>query len=187
MSETLGERLRERREYLGFSPARVAAHLKTDESRVLAFEADLLIPWPHEAEALSRLYKLSALDQDPDETVPESLAQAADLPESDRRELGKFAGYLRGRKTEATKGDKVRHVLRAKQDRDHECHWPGCDTQVPPARWGCRKHWFMLPKALRDRVWASYRPGQEVAMTPSREYLAVAREVQDWIREHVVK
>lgn len=76
---------------------------------------------------------------------------------------------------------KVQHVLRATQTRRHGCHWPGCAQQVPPAMWGCRTHWFMLPKRLRDRVWADYVPGQENRMDPSDEYLTVAQEVQDWI------
>lgn len=52
---------------------------------------------------------------------------------------------------------------------------------MPPAMWGCRAHWFKLPKALRDRVWAAYVPGQEKRLDPSSEYLVVAREVQAWI------
>lgn len=81
----------------------------------------------------------------------------------------------------ATKSEKVEYVKRQGQSRDHHCHWTGCDKQCPPAMWGCKKHWFMLPKHLRDRVWAAYRPGQEVNMTPSREYLEVAREIELWI------
>lgn len=78
---------------------------------------------------------------------------------------------------------KKEHVRRAPQTRDHACHWPGCTAQVPPAMWGCKPHWMKLPKALRDRVWAAYRPGQETDMEPSAEYLAVADDVQRWIRE----
>ena len=66
----------------------------------------------------------------------------------------------------------------------HHCHWPGCDEDVPPATWGCKRHWYMLPKSHRDRIWATYRPGQEVTKTPSREYVGVAREVQRWIEEN---
>lgn len=80
--------------------------------------------------------------------------------------------------------EKVEHVLHARQTRKHECHWPGCKRQVRPAMWGCREHWFALPKWLRDKVWATYRPGQEIKRTPSREYVVVAREVQAWIEEH---
>lgn len=76
---------------------------------------------------------------------------------------------------------KVAHVLRATQTRDHACHWPGCTQQVPPARWGCRKHWYSLPIDLRNDIWKAYRPGQERTGTPSREYVAAARAVQDWI------
>jgi hypothetical protein len=49
--------------------------------------------------------------------------------------------------------------------------------------WGCKQHWFKLPKQLRDAIWETYVPGQEVDMSPSSEYLAVARAVDDWIRE----
>lgn len=76
---------------------------------------------------------------------------------------------------------KADYVRSQSQTRRHTCHWPGCDTQVPPAMWGCKAHWFKLPKRLRDRIWATYEIGQEVSMTPSDEYLAVAHEVQEWI------
>jgi hypothetical protein len=80
--------------------------------------------------------------------------------------------------------NKYDYVRQADQTRNHHCHWPGCDEQVPPAKWGCRKHWYMLPLSLRNKVWAAYQPGQEVNMTPSRRYVEVAREVQVWIEAH---
>lgn len=76
---------------------------------------------------------------------------------------------------------KADYVRGQSQTRNHECHWPGCKKQVPPAMWGCSQHWFKLPKNLRDRVWAAYRPGQEIDGKVSKEYLAVAVEVQAWI------
>jgi hypothetical protein len=83
------------------------------------------------------------------------------------------------------KQSKAEYVKSQGQTRPHHCHgrMPGCLGQCPPAMWGCRVCWFRLPKYLRDKVWATYRPGQEVTMTPSREYLAVADEVQDWIKK----
>lgn len=66
----------------------------------------------------------------------------------------------------------------------HTCHWPGCGKVVPPALWGCRYHWFKLPKPLRDEVWRTYRPGQEITKTPSAEYLAVAKKIQVWIEAY---
>lgn len=77
--------------------------------------------------------------------------------------------------------EKKDYVRRAKQTRLHHCHWPGCEVNVPPAKWGCMKHWMRLPKKLRDKIWATFRPGQETNWTPSREYVAVAKEVQLWI------
>jgi len=81
--------------------------------------------------------------------------------------------------------DKVDYVLNQPQFRDHHCHWPGCPEQVPPAKWGCKKHWFMLPKVLRDKIWEMYEPGQEITLTPSSGYLEVAHEVQKWIKQHL--
>ena len=58
---------------------------------------------------------------------------------------------------------------------EHTCHAMHCDTPVPPRRLMCRKHWYMVPKPLRDAVWAEYTPGQERRKDPTREYLTVAR------------
>lgn len=80
--------------------------------------------------------------------------------------------------------DKVDHVcgeLAKPTPSGHGCHWPGCTVDVPPAVWGCRKHWYSLPRGLRDRIWAAYRPGQERDKRPSADYLEVARDVQNWI------
>lgn len=67
----------------------------------------------------------------------------------------------------------------------HTCHWPTCDTEVPPKLWGCKKHWFTLPKNLRDIIWATYRPGQEITKTPSELYLQAAYVVQLWAFNHI--
>lgn len=80
--------------------------------------------------------------------------------------------------------EKVNHVLTAKQTRDHRCHWPGCNQQVVPAKWGCRRHWFMLPEDLRRAIWRTYKIGQEIKATPSAEYVAVTKRVQNWIVEN---
>ena len=49
--------------------------------------------------------------------------------------------------------------------------------------WGCHEHWYRLPKPLRERIWATYRPGQETDKNPSAEYLEAAEAAQDWIAE----
>lgn len=79
---------------------------------------------------------------------------------------------------------KADYVRNQKQTRNHTCHWPGCQQQVPPAMWGCKQHWFKLPKSLRNKIWATYKPGQEITMTPSEDYLKVALEVQEWINKN---
>lgn len=84
-------------------------------------------------------------------------------------------------------GSKVAYVKSQGQTRSHECHWPECSRQVPPAMWGCRDHWYRLPAALRARIWRTFKPGQEISGRPSAEYLAAAKEAQDWIAAHIRK
>lgn len=77
---------------------------------------------------------------------------------------------------------KAAYVKSQGQTRAHTCHWPGCGKQVPPAMWGCKVHWFRLPPRMRARIWALYKPGQEVRFDPSMEYLEVAKAAQEWIK-----
>lgn len=79
---------------------------------------------------------------------------------------------------------KAGYVRSQRQTRNHHCHWPGCNRQVPPAMWGCKDHWFKLPNKIRDEIWRTYKPGQEKTMTPSIEYLRAAGAAQHWIKEY---
>ncbi len=84
----------------------------------------------------------------------------------------------------ANMGSKAEYVLSQPQTRAHTCHWPGCERQVPPAMWGCSHHWFKLPKQIRDKIWRTYRPGQEKDMSPSAAYVEAANEAQAWISKN---
>lgn len=81
-------------------------------------------------------------------------------------------------------GSKAEYVRSHMNDppNSHKCHWIGCPALVPPAMWGCKRHWYMLPKALRDKIWETYVIGQEVTMTPTQAYLDAAQDVEDWIK-----
>ena len=57
----------------------------------------------------------------------------------------------------------------------HTCHAVGCKTTIPPEMLMCRRHWFMVPKTLRDRVWSTYRQGQCDDWNPSAEYCQAAK------------
>lgn len=88
---------------------------------------------------------------------------------------------------EPTLSEKVAHVRGQGQTRKHECHWPGCEVQVSPAKWGCPNHWFQLPKRIRDAIWRAYDPGQERRLDPSAAYMRAAREAQEWIESAGLK
>ena len=57
----------------------------------------------------------------------------------------------------------------------HPCHALGCSVEVPSKMFACKRHWYMVPKSLRDRLWREYRPGQENDKKPSCRYIAVQR------------
>jgi hypothetical protein len=40
------------------------------------------------------------------------------------------------------------------------CPVAGCRDQIDPSRLMCRRHWYLVPKQVRDRVWATWRSGQ---------------------------
>lgn len=51
----------------------------------------------------------------------------------------------------------------------HECPARGCEVWVSNDQLACRRHWFQLPKALRNRIYEEYVPGQ-TALTLSEGY-----------------
>jgi len=58
----------------------------------------------------------------------------------------------------------------------HTCHATNCEQPIPPRMFMCQRHWFALPKRLRDAIWQHYRPGQEVDKRPSHAYCMTAIE-----------
>jgi len=39
----------------------------------------------------------------------------------------------------------------------HRCPAPGCPVEVPPEELACSRHWYSIPKPLRDELWRAYR------------------------------
>ena len=65
----------------------------------------------------------------------------------------------------------------------HTCHATGCMVPVPPQLFMCRRHWFMLPHAMRNRIWSTYREGQEGDWKPSAAYCDAAKQAVTWLAE----
>lgn len=65
----------------------------------------------------------------------------------------------------------------------HLCYAIGCDVEVAPRLFACRRHWYMLPKAKRDAIWAAYQPDQEVSKQPSALYVRIAGDAVQWLAE----
>ena len=57
----------------------------------------------------------------------------------------------------------------------HNCHARDCTTLVSPRLLMCRRHWRMVPQALQDEVWRTYRQGQELDKDPSMAYIQAAK------------
>jgi len=65
----------------------------------------------------------------------------------------------------------------------HRCHATGCEIEIAPRLFMCRRHWFALPRPLRDAVWKTYRAGQESDKLPGAAYIEAARAAIKWHEE----
>lgn len=61
------------------------------------------------------------------------------------------------------------------------CRWPACGVEVAASRWGCDRHWRMLPELIQKAISQAYRPGQE-SSSPSRDYVRACKAAVDFIR-----
>lgn len=52
--------------------------------------------------------------------------------------------------------------------RPGRCPIQGCGAPIDPTRLMCRSHWYLVPKQIRDRVWATWRSGQR-AFSPEHK------------------
>ena len=68
----------------------------------------------------------------------------------------------------------------------HHCHAVGCDAVTDPKLFMCARHWRMVPAHFQQRIWATYRRGQESDKRVSRDYLDAARAARRAvaIKEH---
>lgn len=99
--DSSGARLRETREYLGFSVEEVARHLGLPEAEMSLMEGGTRPPEDSDLRALAKLYGTSAeFLASPDRAMPgwESFSDldeaSADLSAADRNEILRFAQFL---------------------------------------------------------------------------------------------
>jgi hypothetical protein len=57
------------------------------------------------------------------------------------------------------RGRGPRGQLAGLQPRASRCPIPGCGEQIDPTRLMCRRDWYLVPRELRDQVWATWRSG----------------------------
>jgi transcriptional regulator with XRE-family HTH domain len=109
--KALGNRLREAREYLGFSQEDVANYLGVPRTALTSIEAGTRKVDALELKKLASLYKRPVAhftgeqyaDEFGDEEVAHLARKARELSPEDRAELGRFADFLRAKKQ--AKGD----------------------------------------------------------------------------------
>jgi len=110
--KALGERLREAREYLGFSQDQVATHLGISRSALSLMETGQRKVDALELKKLATLYKRPvghftgevAEDFTFGADVKHLARQVSELSPDDREELGRFADFLRARKPKTKEG-----------------------------------------------------------------------------------
>ena len=96
-----------------------------------------------------------------------------EFEKSKSRTLNSVLGVDLGRDTLSTEELAEEFGQRNPRRPRHHCHAHGCEVEVAPKMFMCRKHWYRLRRAVRDAVWAEYTPGQERTKKPSLRYLAV--------------
>jgi transcriptional regulator with XRE-family HTH domain len=103
--KTLGERLREAREYLGFSQDQVATFLGVSRSALSLMESGQRKVDALELKKLAGLYKRSVgyfTGEEEDASIGADVKHLArkvsDLSSEDKEELARFADFLRARK-----------------------------------------------------------------------------------------
>lgn len=107
------------------------------------------------------------------------LAYAAGCPGVSGSRVGSSApGHLSAKGGEAVSQPELDGLPDSFAERSarHTCHAFKCESWVPPKMFMCKKHWYMVPKALRNLVWRFYEPGQEIRMDLSPEYLETVAE-----------
>jgi transcriptional regulator with XRE-family HTH domain len=106
--KVMGDRLREAREYLGFSQEEVANYLGVSRSALSNIESGSRKVEALELKKLASLYKRPATHftgenaEEPSfgDDVAHLARKASELSEEDRAELGRFADFLRAKKQE---------------------------------------------------------------------------------------
>lgn len=58
----------------------------------------------------------------------------------------------------------------------HQCPGPDCTRIVSAAMLACRRHWYQVPRPLRDRVWVAWNDGAGAGSKEHAEAMRAAIE-----------
>lgn len=64
----------------------------------------------------------------------------------------------------------------------HNCPAPGCIVTVNDTMLMCRQHWFMVPRDLRARLWATWNRGKGWG---SKEHVTAMRACVHAVRKRL--
>lgn len=54
----------------------------------------------------------------------------------------------------------------------NDCPHPECTEKKPVNMYACRRHWFSLPKRIRDKIWDGYANDAQLWLEADREAAA---------------
>jgi hypothetical protein len=61
------------------------------------------------------------------------------------------------------------------------CPYPGCGTDVPNSQYACRRHWYALPKDIRDDINDGWRLRRQTG-DPGAHYAAMLRAARFYVK-----
>lgn len=85
-----------------------------------------------------------------------------------------MAGQRATRAVTGGRGRGPRGQQTALSDGLRRCPIPRCAERIDPSRLMCRRHWYMVPKLMRDHVWATWRSGQAAYSNEHQEAVQAA-------------
>lgn len=80
-----------------------------------------------------------------------------------------MTGQLAVRAVTGGQGRGPRGQLATLSSGTHRCPIARCSRQIDLSRLMCRLHWYLVPKGLRDQVWATWRSGQGASSSEHRD------------------
>lgn len=75
--------------------------------------------------------------------------------------------------------------IMSKRENTHYCKAPGCKQKVDNCFLMCHKHWYMVPREIRNEIWRTYQPMSWGDLDLFERYVRATEQAIESIHEGV--